>query len=95
MKTLGEVYLHVSNSGATLKVVDDGHGPEIHIETSAFGNLNQTTKIKTTQAALGALEQLFNMAKQQTFSPHYVNPANLREESTGGVAGALNVSERS
>ena len=80
MKTIGEVYLHVGNSGATLKVIDDGNGPEIHIETSSFGNLNQTTKIKTTRAALEQVEELFAIAKQQSFSPDYCHAAGLSEE---------------
>lgn len=80
MKTIGEVYLHVGNSGATLKVVDDGNGPEVHIETSSFGNLNQTTKIKVTNAALEQLEEMFAIAKQQDFSPEYCHAAGLSEE---------------
>lgn len=90
MKTIGEVYLHVGNSGATIEVVDSGHGPEIRILTSAFGNLTQSTQIMTDRVSLKALAKLFASAAEYDFSPQYVHAAHLREEATGGVVGAFN-----
>lgn len=91
MKTIGEVYLHVGNSGATIEVVDAGSGPEIRILTSAFGNLTQSTQVKTTRTSLQALAKLFAAAAEYEFSPEYVHAANLREETNSGIAGSSKV----
>lgn len=85
MKIIGEVYLHVGNSGATFKVVDAGNGPELIIETSALGNLNQVTKIKTTRASMQALKELFAKADEHpSYSLEYCHAADV--PGTGGTA---------
>lgn len=80
MKTIGEVYLHVGNSGATISVVDDGQGPELRIGTSSFGNLIQGTVIKTNIAAFRALRDLFSKATEESYSAEYCNVAFVPTE---------------
>lgn len=87
MKLIGDVYLHVGNSGALLRVVDDGNGPELHVETSAFGNLNQVTKIKTEKAAFVYLARLFSKAMEHDFSPEYVHAAHIRDDDNRPLVG--------
>lgn len=75
---IGSVYLHVSNSGATFSVVDAGFGPEIHVDTNAFGNLINSTKVITTRESLQALADLFSQAaKAEEYSGEYCHAAEL------------------
>lgn len=71
---IGDVYLHVSNSGAKF-IIEDHRGPTIRIVTSSFGNLNQETKIMTTVEGLQKLRDLFDLALKHQFSEPYIIPA--------------------
>lgn len=74
-KTIGKVYLHVSNSGASFFVKDLGYGPCIEIHTAAFGNLDHTLKIHATKEGLLKLSELFAQAAKEEYSEDYCNSA--------------------
>jgi hypothetical protein len=91
-KIVGNVYLHVGNSGATIAVVDSGYGPMLQIKTSSFGNLNQTTEILTTRAGLVALRDMLDDALRldgHFFSAEYVHAAQPEGKAMGRIGGLL------
>lgn len=75
MRSHGKVYLHVGNSGATIEVGDEGHGPTLQISTGAFGNLNHQLKIHTTKEGLLELAILFAKAADAMYSEPYCHAA--------------------
>ncbi len=83
MKSIGEVYLHVGNSGVTFQVVDEGQGPTIIISTSSFGNLNHECKVYATTEGLKKIGEMFLDAASQGYSGEYVYPAYV-PRSEGG-----------
>lgn len=74
---LGRVYLHVCNSGATFSIVDEGWGPTIKVQTSTFGNLQQTLTIHTDADSLAVLGAMFVAASRANFSDTYCNKAEV------------------
>lgn len=84
MKNHGEVYLHVGNSGAKFKVIDEGHGPTIVVTTGAFGNLGQELKVHTTCEALAQLSKMFGKAALvEGYSEPYCHAAKPPGEHLG------------
>jgi len=79
-KVIGSVYWHVGNSGVTFKVIDEGYGPTLEIESSAFGNLVQKSKFYTDIKSLDALIRLLEQAKTKTYSEPYCCPASIPNE---------------
>jgi hypothetical protein len=70
-KEIGSVYLHISNSGVTFKVVDKGFGPTIVVYSSSFGNAINELEIITHGEALAALGELFTECSKETYSKEY------------------------
>lgn len=66
-KQIGEVYLHVSNSGATFKITQTKYGAEIEIRSSAFENLDSSIKITTNNKGIKELHKLFLTATYHDF----------------------------
>lgn len=85
-KELGKVYLHVSDSGATFSVVDEGYGPTVKVRTSSFGNLEQVLKVHADKASLIALGKMFSAAAQyEGFTENYCNNARPSSVVIDGV----------
>lgn len=85
-KSVGEVYLHVSNSGVTFEVLDDPkHGPVVKVTTSTFGNLPTVTQVFTTEAGLAGLARLFEIATKRSYSKPYCFPAYTSATFTEGT----------
>jgi hypothetical protein len=82
MKTVGNIYLHVGNSGVTFKVQDEGHGPTIAINWGAFGNLNSELRIHTDKAALTRLGNMFLDAALKPYSEEYCHKARDTSRDT-------------
>lgn len=75
----GEVYLHISNSGVTFRVIDVGHGPTVRVSASSFGNMLSTLDIHTDPESLAALGKMFTDAANATYSSGtYVCKASAR-----------------
>lgn len=73
-------YLHVCNSGVTFSITDE-YGPTITIETNAFGNLDNQTKIFTTKESLKKLGELFTKAANEEYlTKEYCSSAKCRDE---------------
>ena len=70
-KIIKSIYLHVSNSGVTLSVIDSGNGPEIQIESASFGNLNHKLNILTNKESLSKLAKMFDEASKEEYSLEY------------------------
>jgi hypothetical protein len=69
--SIGEVYLHISNSGVNFKVLDDRYGPHIQIKWSAFGNIDSSLQIATTKSGLVELARLFAIAAEREYGKPY------------------------
>jgi|SRR5690606_16804625 len=65
-------YLHLSNSGITFSVCDRGHGPQIEINQSTFGNLQNKTVVCTNKDSLRKIGKMFIEASEQEYSKEYV-----------------------
>jgi len=78
-KTIGSVYMHICNSGATISIIDRGFGPTIKIGTSSFGNINNSTEIFTDKESLKELVKLFTKAIDEEYSNDYCNKAVARK----------------
>jgi hypothetical protein len=59
---VAETYLHVGNSGLTVKVVDQGFGPTFVVESSSFGNLVLSHSTMTTVDGLRSIRDMLNVA---------------------------------
>ena len=84
MRSIGKTYLHVSNSGVTFEVGDDGHGPTVLVSMGAFGNLSTKLEVKTTKEGLEELAAMFAKAAEASFSEpycHAATPASARRGS--------------
>ena len=69
--------MHISNSGANITIIDEGFGPTIEINTSAFGNIDTTTRIITDKQSLLALGKLFLKASDLKYSEDYCEKASV------------------
>ncbi len=79
---IGEVYWHIGNSGVKFRVIDEGFGPTIEINTNAFSNIDQTLKIMTSAGSLQSLIDLLTKARDhQGYSKTYCHAALTEEES--------------
>jgi len=78
-----EIYLHVGNSGATIRVFD-AYGPTLEIETSSFGNLQHRFRLATTREGLVAIRDMLTKALEtQSFSEPYVHAAVVPNPASG------------
>lgn len=76
-KTIVSGYFHISNSGATIAICDAGHGPQLEIHSSAFGNIDSTFKLLLTKDSLEQLVKMLDKASKCNFSKDYVCAAQL------------------
>jgi len=77
-------YLHVGNSGLTVKVVDVGWGPTLVVESSSFGNLNNSTRTHTSVEGLRAIRDMLDRAiEHEGYSEEYCHAAKAPGH-TGG-----------
>jgi hypothetical protein len=67
----GLVYLHISNSGVTFRVVDHGSGPQVEVHFGSFGAATMDFIAKVSPESLGNLGSLFTKASKGKFSPTY------------------------
>ena len=80
---VGSVYFHISNSGVTFRVVDEGLGPTIVVSGSSFGNMESSLKLHTDTDSLKKLGEMFlAAAKYDNFSDQYVCSAYATEGKT-------------
>jgi hypothetical protein len=80
---VGDVYLHVSNSGISFGIVDEGFGPTIKIHTSAFGNISQFISVHVDREALQKLSELFAKAANEDYTDEYCHAARLHRWNFG------------
>jgi hypothetical protein len=71
VKVIGSEYLHLSNSGATFKIIDEGWGPTISISVGAFNGFDSEIKIKTNKQSLKVLSDLFLKASNEEYTPDF------------------------
>jgi len=71
---IGEVYLHVSNGGLTVSVVEDGHGPTLVIRFGFFGH-NQILRVHIMPEGLDQLAALFSSAARHEYPNVYGSAA--------------------
>ncbi len=86
---IDEVYLHISNGGVTFAVRDSGHGPEVVVESSTFGNNVITQKVLVAPRVLMRLAKMFvaaaNHAAAGKFSETYCCEADYRDAADHGA----------
>jgi len=70
-REIGSVYLHISNSGVTFKIVDKGFGPTIVVYSSSFCNAINELQVITHKEALAALGELFTECSKEEYSKEY------------------------
>lgn len=69
-------YFHVSNSGLTVTVEDQGFGPELVVSTMAMGNLQGSIRTLVEPEVLFQLSKMFEEAFEHTgWSAPYVEAA--------------------
>lgn len=69
------VYFHISNSGVTFSVKDDGFGPTLHVEAGAFGHKLAHTQVSMTVDGLALLGRWLTEQSKRTFSEQYCHAA--------------------
>ena len=73
---IGSVYLHLSNSGISFSVVDEGWGPTIKVSQSTFGNLSSEMAVHTDTESLRQIGEMFLAAAQYPeYTEEYCNSA--------------------
>ena len=83
---VGEVYCHIGNSGATFSVEDEGFGPTLRVETSAFGNIRQSNRIYLDKRAIRKLRELLQKAEDfSDYTEEYCHAAALDSYNFGGT----------
>ena len=76
MHEIEKTYFHIGNSGVTIKIIDDGFGPELCIKSGAFGNIENTFNVKLTPEDLIELTlMLASAAQKQCYSEVYCHAA--------------------
>lgn len=65
------IHLSMGDSGFGISVRDEGHGPTIVFNSSAWGNIVQQMKIHTTQNTLTKIGNMFLDAALHSYSPEY------------------------
>jgi hypothetical protein len=69
---VAKIYMHLSNGGATLRVVDAGNGPEFHVEIGSFGMMDSEIRFETSPEGLRRIgEMLLYAAGHEGYSQHY------------------------
>lgn len=75
-------YFHLSNGGATFRVLSTGSGPVLEIETGSFGNIQQTARMFLTRGGLNVLGSLILSASSYPgFGPPYCCPLRPKASS--------------
>lgn len=82
-KTIGSVYFHISNSGITFRVIDEGWGPTVVVGGSAFGNMQSEIKLHIDNRGLIALSKLFAHAAKQEYTDEYCHKGSAKIELNG------------
>jgi len=71
-REVATLYLHLSNGGATYKVVDAGNGPEFVASLDSFSEMSSEVRIKTLPENLRRIgEMLLWAAQYDRFSHHW------------------------
>lgn len=76
-------YLHVSNSGVVVSVVDEGHGATLRVTSNAFGNISLQYDVHTNRESLAALGVMLLAAAQREYSDDYSAAAAARTPKMG------------
>lgn len=71
----GTVYLHISDSGVNVSVIDEGNGPTLVIDSSSFGNMVSEMKIHTDRKSLEALRNMLTDSLDFKYSNPYCHAA--------------------
>lgn len=82
-KPIGSVYFHISNSGITFRVIDEGWGPTVVVSGSAFGNMRSEIKLHIDNRGLIALSKLFAHAAKQEYTDEYCHKGSAKIELNG------------
>lgn len=71
-REIASLYLHLSNGGATYKVIDAGKGPEFIASISSFGEMDSQIRIETSADNLRRIgEMLLYAAEHGGYSKHW------------------------
>lgn len=79
-EVVAETYLKIPHGGMAVRVVESGMGPELIIETQAYGNFNQKMAVKLSGQALHELKDVLARAYEEEYSKSYVNAAKTLDE---------------
>lgn len=80
---VGSVYFHISNSGITFQVIDEGWGPTIVVSGGSFGNMQSSLKLHTDTDSLKRLGEMFlAAARYDGFSEEYACKAQATQGTT-------------
>lgn len=86
-RVVSTTYLHVSNSGVTVSVVDDGFGPALVVESSSFGNLVSKHKTYLSKDGLREVRDMLERAiAHDGYSDTYCCAAHAPAERGCGTA---------
>lgn len=91
-----KLYLHVCNSGATVKVSQEKYGIKLSIGIGAFDALKAETSVRLNREGLKALADFFNKAVAEPFEDvedaivakplkPYGNPEDTITDSNGSL----------
>lgn len=69
------LYFHVGNGGISFHVIDNGFGPQLKINTSFLGNMDNTLLAHLEPGCLMQLSNFFAEAAKKTYSKTYCNAA--------------------
>jgi len=88
----GQCYFHVSNSGVTFKLIDEGRGPTLIISSQAFGNLVNEAKFYLAPDGLEFLAKFFRQMSTKDYTKPYGEAGETPdhfEESDGRNVGEV------
>lgn len=91
--TLFEHYFHIGNSGVTFRLVDNGYGPKLQIESGAFGNIHVKQDILLAKDALHALADSMSDAVHFKFTEDYCHAAEPEGEMASESGGEVESTE--
>lgn len=84
-RSISRVNLHIGNSGVCFEFKDCGHGPQIEVRSSAFGNIQNSVEILTTKQSLIKLREALDEAIAfDDYSEDYCHAARYFEPYTMG-----------
>lgn len=66
-----KVYCHIGNGGVTFSIEDNGHGPEVVISSSHFGNNTSSQSVAVDHDTLKQIRDMFIKACELEYSNTY------------------------